>query len=287
MINVIIDAVKDTVVTIPLLFITFLFIEFIEHKMGKNFDEKIKTSGKFGPIAGALLGIVPQCGFSVMGVAFYSQSFITLGTLISIFIATSDEALPILISTPGAENRILPFIGVKIIFAVFFGYAIDIIFKNVDLKINRFHEESSDGCCGDECIYSKFDKKEVIVHSIKRALKIALYIFIITAALNILLYIYPVETFTKIIGKNSVIQIIISSIIGLIPNCAVSVGLIEIYIKGIIGFPAVIAGLASNAGLAMLVLFKEVNKKRNAFFIMIILTACSILSGLILMFLHF
>lgn len=279
--NLFIEALKDTLETLPFLLITFVLIELFEHKFGKSFDDKIKKAGKFGPIIGAFLGILPQCGFSVMAVAFYSQGLVTLGTLISIFIATSDEALPILISTPGAMSKVLPFILTKIIFAILWGYVIDALINRRNMKIETINEESDAGCCNDDCLHKGFDFKDVFYHSAVRTLKIGAYILIITFAINGLFTFANFENL-KTASNNQFLKIIAASIFGLIPNCAVSVGLVEIYLHGAINFGAIIAGLSSNAGMALLVLYKEEKNKLKPFYITGLLLICSIATGIIL-----
>ena len=283
MIAVLSDTFFDTLKMLPFLIITFVVIEIFEHKFGKKYDEKIKSAGRLGPVIGALLGIIPQCGFSVMAVAFYSQGYLSLGTLISIFIATSDEALPVLISTPGAASEILPFIVTKLVLAVIFGYMIDIVLKKRKGSIASIKEEENHGgCCGEECVYTPLNFKNIAYHSLKRAFKIAVYIYIITFAISMLMENKSIETFILSTGSNSIIQPVVSAFIGLIPNCAVSVGFIKLYLMGAIGFASAIAGLSSNAGLALLVLFKEENSKKEAVYITLLLAACSIASGIIL-----
>jgi hypothetical protein len=289
LIELFIEALLDTLKMLPFLLITFIFIEYFEHKLGKKFDDKIMSAGKFGPIIGALLGIIPQCGFSVMAVAFYSESLISLGTMVSVFIATSDEALPILISTPGAIGKVIPLIITKLIFAIIWGYIIDIIFKSRVLRekkspaTDKTATDKKEGC-EDECITASFKIKDIFMHSLKRTLKISLYILVITFGLNILVDYLGIERITKFMYKDSPMQTGVASLLGLIPNCAISIGLVEIYLKGAISFASLVAGLSSNAGLAILVLFKEEKRKLNAVLIMALLFFTSFITGLILHF---
>lgn len=276
------DALIDTLKMIPFLIITFILIELFEHKMGKEFDDKVKNAGKYGPVIGALLGIIPQCGFSVMAVAFYSQGLITTGTLLSIFIATSDEALPVLISSSGAIGKVIPFIGTKVAFAVFWGCVIDMFLRKKVVSLKRIPEQVDDGCCSEECIYKKYDFKDILVHSVKRTMKIASYIYIITLIISGIIEYWGMDVLTGYTYKNSLIQPVLASAIGLIPNCAVSVGLVQLYLYGGITFAGVIAGLSSNAGMGLLVLFKEVKNKMEAVYITFVLFLCGALTGLIL-----
>jgi len=280
--DLLLDALIDSIKMLPFLGVTFLAIEIFEHKFGKTFDEKIKSAGALGPLIGSLLGILPQCGFSVIGVAFFSQGYISLGTLISIFIATSDEALPILISTPSAAGKIIPFIITKAIFAIFWGYTIDLLIKKKPFSINPIEEEPKESCCGENCIDDDFSLKSLILHTLKRSLVITGYVFAITLLINAVLSYKEVNSLLVNSYSNRILQVITASILGLIPNCAVSVGLTEVYLHNAISSAALIAGLSSNAGLALLILFKEVTDKKKLLTIVSILLACSIFTGLIL-----
>ncbi len=277
------DSLMDTVKMIPFLALTFIAIEYFEHKFGKKFADKIKSSGKFGPILGAILGIIPQCGFSIMGVAFYSEGLITLGTLISIFIATSDEALPVLVSNPSTAGKVLPLVMTKLLLAILWGYIIDTALRRKNLKSDvLLSTDNSIEPCEDECINAHFVFADIFKHSLKRTAKIALYIFVINFAIGAAVDYSGFTRFASLTYGNQPLQIGISSIIGLIPNCAISIGLVEVYLNHAIGFPSLVAGLSSNAGLALLVLFKESKRKKDALYLTLLLVACSFLSGIIL-----
>lgn len=276
------EAIIDTLKLLPFLLLTFIAIEYFEHKFGKKFDDKIKNAGKLGPLIGAALGIIPQCGFSVMSVAFYGQGYITLGTLIAVFISTSDEALPILISTPGAAGKILPFIAAKFLFAILWGYIIDFIISRRKKKLNKEIQEVKNENYDDECVDKPLNLMNISYHSLRRTLKIAVYVFVVNLAITLILERTGIQTFSGVTQGSGLIQIAIASIIGLIPNCAVSIGFVQFYLAGAIGFPALIAGLSSNAGLALLILFKEEKNKKNALNITLLLLATSIITGVIL-----
>lgn len=283
--ELLLDSLIDTIKMIPFLALTFIAIEYFEHKFGKKFSEKIKGAGKLGPILGAALGVVPQCGFSVIGVAFYSEGLITLGTIIAIFIATSDEALPVLISNPSTAGEVFPLIAAKFLLAIFWGYIIDIVLKKRIIKKDVLISGNSiTESCEDECINVHFNFKDIFMHSIKRTIKIALYIFVINFAIGAAVNYSGFTRFASLTYGNQPLQIGISSIVGLIPNCAVSIGLVEVYLNHAIGFPGLVAGLSSNAGLALLVLFKESKRKKDALYLTALLVICSFLSGIILYF---
>lgn len=278
------ESVLDTLKMVPFLIVTFTLIEFLEHKYGERFYELIKDTGKYGPVIGALLGIIPQCGFSVVAVAFYGRGYITFGTLLSIFIATSDEAIPILISTPEAVSKVLPFLLSKLVFAIVWGYLFDIILKFRKYNAKNIKLDNHTGCCDDECVYRSFRFKDILRHSSIRTLKIAIYIFLITFGISYILDNTSIQTFNGNVSKNSYLQIGVTSILGLIPNCAISVGLMQTYLLGFISFASVMAGLSSNAGLALLVLFREVKNKIEVILVAGALLMASYFTGLILYF---
>lgn len=270
----------DTLPMIPILIITFIVIEYMEHRFSSSLQEKVRNAGVLGPIIGALIGIIPQCGFSIMAVAFYSKRIISLGTMMAIFIATSDEAIPVLLSMDASRSSILPFIAAKIIIAVVFGYIIDMVVSRVNMRSETAltKEFEEDACkCTDEKVI-KFTN--VLVHSLERTLKVTIYIYILTFLLSLVIEYFGVDALAGSRFSNPYGQIVISSLIGLIPNCAISVGLVKLYAVNAIGFSSVIAGLSSNAGLALIFLFRG-NKKR-AFIITYILLGISLFSGVII-----
>lgn len=283
-----IDGTLDTLKMIPLLLIVFIALEFLEFKYGKELNNKVKLSGKLGPIVGAILGVIPQCGISVLAVGFYSKSLITLGTLISIFIATSDEAIPILLAKPTEVKLVLPLILTKLVLGVILGYLIDFIFG----KSQRFKLKSiSNFNCNYDCCHSHnhshdncdesnhYNKYIVLINSLKKLIKISFYIFIITFILNIIFELKEITSFLDISSNHIVPQILITSLVGLIPNCATSVALVEVFLRNGIVFSSLIAGLSSNAGLGLLILFKNKKNRKPAFNITILLYICAVTSG--------
>lgn len=276
------EALHDTIIALPILIVAFVLIEFIEHKMGKKYDYKIKQAGKFGPIIGAALGIIPQCGFSILGVMFYFQGYITLGTLMAIFLATSDEALPVLISNPQAVDKVIPFIIIKFSVAVLWGYVVDLLIKTKTVEI---HDGDMELAATDECLTEHFDLKEVLLHSFKMSLKIFAYMFIINVVLGYLIETFHIDETVGILSKTSFVQPALVSLVGLIPNCAISVGIIQGFTLGVLSFSSAIAGLSANAGLGLLYLVKESKSKLDAFKIIGLLYLISAITGILLFFL--
>ncbi len=277
------DAIADSLALVPFLFVVFVIIELFEFYFADKIRKFMLSTQKSGPFIGSIIAIIPQCGFSVIASTLYVRKFVTKGTLIAIYLATSDEAIPVLLANPGQYKFILPIILVKLAIAIPAGYLIDWIFKS-DLRGNtdsaEIQEKIEDGCCKHD-VLSK-DKKELIIHPLKHTLNIFLFILVITLILNFFIDENKITDFYQngfLLYK--VIQPIITAFLGLIPNCAVSLAITVMLMKGTISFGAAIAGLMSNAGLGLLVLLRT-NAMKDNFKIIGILLFVSILCGEIL-----
>ena len=244
------ETVLDSIKLLPFLFITYLIMEYIEHKTSEKVRETIKKSGKFGPILGGLVGIFPQCGFSVSATNLYAARVITLGTLISVYLTTSDEMLPILLSKSVPIQTILTILGIKLVIGIITGLLIDFIIRKSrkekeEEKIEEFCEHENCHC-----------EKGILSSAIKHSLNIFIFIFIITFIINCIITLIGEETISNFISQNFIFGPIIAGIIGLIPNCASSVILTELFIEKVISMPILISGVLVNAGVGILVLFK-------------------------------
>lgn len=261
------EAILDTLKLLPFLFISFVIMEFIEHKI--NSKKKLQKINKYGPLAGAVLGLVPQCGFSVLGATLYSAKVITLGTLFAIFLSTSDEMLPILIANQTDIETIIKLLFTKFILGLSFGILVDILYKTkLSNNINGI-------CDNDNC----HCKDGLIKSSIIHTLKIAMFIFVINLILNLVIDVDALSNFTN---DNKILSPILSSIIGLIPNCASSVVITELYLEGAISFGSCISGLLTGSGLGLLILFKQNKNLKENILILTILVVFSSICGIIL-----
>lgn len=259
----------DAIKLIPFLFISFIIMELIEHKLKSK--KKLTKINKFGPLAGAILGLIPQCGFSVVASTMYSARVITLGTLFSIYLSTSDEMLPILIANKSDASIIIKILFIKFILGLFFGILVDIFYRS-KLKNNINNICDNDDChCKDGII------KSSVIHTIK----ILSFIFIINVLLNLII---DKDSLTTFANNNKILSPIISSLIGLIPNCASSVVITELYIRKIIPIGSCIAGLLSGSGLGLLVLFKQNKNMKENITILLTLICFSSICGIILNF---
>lgn len=252
--DVLLDATLDTLKMVPFLLVAFLIIEAVEHHSWKYQSQIMLKIGKGGPALGAVLGCVPQCGFSVMAANLYAGGVLSLGTLLAVFIATSDEAVLILLGHPGYGQEMLQLMLVKVGIGVIAGYVVD-FFTRGHHEDGKYVEEMCQDC---GCKNQHGILKPALYHT----MKIAAFIFICNAVLTLIIELIGMESLTAALLGDSVFQPFIAAIIGLIPNCASSVILTELYIKGAMSFPSVIAGLCTGAGVGLLILFK-INKNRK------------------------
>ena len=273
MLEVIEEALIDSFKLLPFLFITYLVMEYIEHKTSKKSKEVIKKSGKFGPAIGSILGIFPQCGFSVSATNLYAARVITLGTLISVYLSTSDEMLPIFISEAVPVSTIFKILGMKLVIGMIAGFLIDFVLRK------RKEEERIIEICEEEHCHCEHG---IIKSALKHTLNIFLFIFIITLVINGIIEIIGQENLANIVSKNIILGPIVAGIIGLIPNCASSVVLTQLYIEGVLGLGSLMAGLLAGSGVGILVLFRENDDMKDNFRILAILYVSGVAWGIII-----
>ena len=270
--QIIIATILDSLKILPFLFIAFLIIELFEHKLSKKTEKTIKKAGKLGPLIGSLLGAIPQCGFSVLATNLYITRIISLGTLIAIYLSTSDEMLPILIAEKAPASDIILLVLVKVLIGLICGFIIDLIIRKEQPK-KHFEICKHDHC---DCDHS------VVLSSLKHTFKTLIFIFIITFILNASFYYIGEENIKHVFDKTTFFTPFISALIGLIPNCGSSIILTELYVANILPLSSTISGLLANSGVALLVLFKSNKNTKENIKIVSILYIISILSGLLL-----
>lgn len=275
--EIVLDTLFDALKLLPFLFVAFLIMEYIEHKFNEKSKNKISKAGKFGPIFGSLLGAVPQCGFSVMATNLYATRIITVGTLVSIYLSTSDEMLPILISKGAKASVIFEILIIKMIIGMVCGFLIDFILRK---KHNEKDYEIKDFCLEHHCDCNH----GIIKSSVKHTLNIILFIVLVTFLLNTGIHYLGEENIGKLFLKDSVFAPFVSSLIGLIPNCGASVIITELYLSGVISFASCISGLLTGSGVALLVLFKVNKNKKDNVKILLTLYLIGAISGLLIEF---
>ncbi|MCM1195248.1 MAG: arsenic efflux protein [Corallococcus sp.] len=314
--DVVLDALIDSSIAAPFLLAIFLLIEFLE----RNALAKAKTvrllNGKLAPLAAGGIGLIPQCGFSVMATDLYCQNYLKTGTLIAFFVATSDEALPILLTNRNTVGVTWIVILVKIVYAVALGYLINLLDKRDLRKISddivlehderKPHDHShghderaehgednaaqehgqsdatvvhvSDGCCHHE-MTERGGFWNFVKHPLLHTLKIFVYIFVVNAVFGLLLYRFeePIRSFTATLGFA---QSFVTAAIGLVPNCASSVIITGMYAEGVVDFAALLAGLISNSGIALAILFKDKGKLKRNFVILAVMYLVGVAAGI-------
>ena len=277
MLDIILDTIIDGLKLLPFLFIAFLIIELIEHKFNKKTVQIIEKSGRFGPLLGGLLGCFPQCGFSVLATNLYVTRIITLGTLISVYLSTSDEMLPILISRGSNIKTILSILSLKLLIGVISGFIIDFLTrKKQQINVQELCENENCHC-----------EKGILKSSITHTLNTLFFIMLVSFFLNIVMHFGGEEFLSKLFNKNSMFTPFIASLIGLIPNCGSSIIITELYLNKILPFSAVISGLLTGSGVAILVLFKSNKNLKENIKILLIVYLIGVLSGLLIELVNF
>ena len=275
MLEVILDTLLDTIKLIPFLFVAFLLIELIEHKISNKTTNLIKKTGKLGPLFGSLFGLIPQCGFSVLATNLYVTRILSLGTLIAIYLSTSDEMLPILISEKAGLKEIGIILLIKFLVGLIIGFLIDLIYRK---KETKKEEHIHDLCDHDHCHCEEGILKSSIIHTLKTIAFIAGITFI----LNTIMYYIGEEYLKEILSKNTLLAPFISSLIGLIPNCGASIVISELYINHLINLGTTISGLLTGSGVAILVLYKSNKNLKENLTITAIIYGVGVITGLLI-----
>lgn len=272
------DVLKDTLSDgfrlLPFLFLTYLLMEFLEHRAGEAGRTRIGAARTSGPIWGALFGIIPQCGFSAAASGLYCGHVITLGTLMSVFLSTSDEMLPILISSAVGIGRIVRILAVKVIIAMISGLILDLVIH--DARKTPDHSSHHSHIGEPDC------EEHLLISALKHTAEVFFYILLISFLLNLLIALIGEQTLAGLFTGTPVIGEFAAALVGLIPNCASSVVLTELYLSGILSAGAMMAGLLVNAGVGLLVLFRLDHNKKDLFRIISILYALGVFWGLVI-----
>lgn len=264
--EVIIETLVDSLKLLPFLFVVYLIMEFLEHKSNKTTEKLIKKSGKFGPIVGSILGVFPQCGFSVMASNLYVVRIISLGTLIAIYLSTSDEMIPILLSSGSSVTKIIEFILIKIVIGMFAGLIIDLFISKKNKKVQT---EISKICNDEHCHCDE----NIWLSSLKHTINIFVFILIINFVMNTFIYVIGEDKISSFLVGNNFVGPIVSSLVGLIPNCAASVIITELYINNALTFGSALSGLLASSGVGILVLFRiNKNYKENIRILLLVYT---------------
>lgn len=271
--DALLDALLDGAKLIPFLFLTYFAMEWLEHKAGNKVNAFVRKSGKFGPLAGGVLGVVPQCGFSAAASNFYAGRVITLGTLLAIYLSTSDEMLPILISEKAPIGLIIKILLLKMAIGVAVGFLVDLVWRKKLPEQGHIHEL----CEHEHCECEKGILKSALIHTIK----IVVFLILIALALNLVLEFGGEELLESFLSGRAILGPILAGLVGLIPNCGSSVVITKLYLEGALGFGAMLAGLLVNAGVGLLVLFKVNHDRKENLTILGMLYVIGVASGII------
>lgn len=274
MIDVILDTLLDVVKLLPFLFLTYLAMEYLEHKTGDKAETIVKKAGRFGPVIGGALGIVPQCGFSAAASNLYAGRVISLGTLMAIYLSTSDEMLPILISEQASPGVIVKILLAKALIGMTAGMVIDTLLRKRGLEE---HEHIHDICEHEHCHCEKGIFRSALSHTAQ----ITFFILLITFALNLLLNFVGEDVLANLILSKPVVGPILASLVGLIPNCAGSVVITQLYLENVIGIGAAMAGLLTGSGVGLLVLFRVNHNRKENLRILGLLYGIGVLAGVV------
>lgn len=271
-------SVADTLYLIPFLFVTYLVMEWLEHKTGGKTQEAIRHAGAAGPIVGAFLGVVPQCGFSAVAATLWAGRVITLGTLFAVFLSTSDEMLPIFIAEQVPLIVILKILGAKIVVGMVMGFIVDAgmrLARRIDAPLH-IH----DLCERDHC-HCHDGEGGILKSALKHTLQVTVFIFVITIVLNGVLEVVGEDALGEFLSANPVLSVFGSALVGLVPNCAASVVIAQLYVSGVLGSGAMLAGLLVSAGVGLLVLVRTNRHWKQNVAIIVGLYAMGVFWGLI------
>ena len=320
--DALVDACLDTLKLLPFLFLTYLFMEWLEHGAGKRIEGAVARGGRIGPLIGAVLGIVPQCGFSGAAATLYAARVITLGTLVSVFLVTSDEMIPLMVSQAVDPVLIAKILLVKLAVGMACGFLLDMVLArtgrlHVGLGSRRRHkghhghdihalcEEEGCECCDEKCPEHGAAVPEaglqpgeqdaegegegegkghhvhgIVLPALKHSVNVSVFILVITLLLNLVVEM-GLEDALASATTVPYLSELVAAVFGLIPNCAVSVGLTQLYLEGMLGGGALMAGLAVNAGIGLVVLFRTNRDFNENLKIMGVLLVAGVLAGVL------
>lgn len=311
-------SISDTLYLIPFLFVTYLAMEWLEHRTAGKTQEAIQRAGAAGPIVGAVLGAVPQCGFSAAAATLYAGRVITLGTVFAVFLSTSDEMLPIFLAEQVPLDTILKILGVKIVVGMVMGFIVDAVLRiaqrdKQNLRIHELCERDQCHCTSDcatcennpELVYEHHDDcasgcthehhhhdhahdhdhshgwKGILKSALIHTAQVTVFVFVITVVLNGVLEVVGEDALAGFLGANPVLSVLASALVGLVPNCAASVVIAQLYVEGVLGAGAMLGGLLVSAGVGLLVLLRTNRHLKENLAIVGILYVTGVVWGLV------
>lgn len=272
--DILLDSVMDSMKIFPFLLITYILMEYLEHKAGKKAKMIVQRAGRLGPLFGGIFGIIPQCGFSAAASNLYAGRVITAGTLAAIFLSTSDEMLPIMISKRIPAKVVLGILFSKVLIAVAAGILIDAVIYRKECIRGR-ESDISHLCEHEHC----HCEKGIFRSAFKHSLQILFFIFCMNLLLNCVISVIGEEQLAAFAAKGSIVGIFLAALVGLIPNCAASVVITELYLGQIISTGAMMAGLLAGSGVGILVLFRMNRHLKENLIIMAVIYVVGVAAG--------
>ncbi len=299
--DVVLDALLDTLKLLPLLLAAHVVIEVFEYTAASKIQVNKVLKSRLAPLIGTGLGVIPQCGFSVVATNLYARRAINLGTLLAVYIATSDEAVPILLSDPASAIKLLPLLGIKIVMALSAGYGINLLLRKRTLSdvrdlpveygchghaLTHTDEETAADCADatepePAATKRRFDWRAFVLHPVLHTLTVAAYILIVNFLFGTAVYYIREERLLEFMGSIRYLQPVLAALVGLIPNCASSVAITRMFALGGLNLGAAVAGLAVNAGLGFAVLFKENKHIKENILIVVGLYVFAVAAGML------
>lgn len=274
MLHIIEHSVLDSLKLVPFLFLTYLVMEYLEHKAGDKTQKVIGKAGKCGPLLGGVLGAAPQCGFSTAASNLYAGRVISIGTLLAVYLSTSDEMLPILISAKAEPALIVKILVLKVLIGMAAGFLVDFLFAGKQKEHHHIHEMCEEQNCHCE--------EGILRSAINHTVRITFFILLITFALNLVMHYVGEDALASLLRDHGIVGPILSGLVGLIPNCASSVVITQLYLEGAMSFGTMMAGLLVGAGVGVLVLCRVNHNRKENLQIIGLLYLIGVVSGIIL-----
>lgn len=271
-------ALEDAVKLLPFLFLTYLGMEYLENRAGRKTVAMLYGTGKMGPIVGAVLGIVPQCGFSAAAANLYAGGIITVGTMVAVFLSTSDEMLPILISGRVDVKEILFIVGAKVFVGIVAGFLVDYVIRRMNngkqkgLHIREICEREHCHC----------DQGGILKPALVHSANTIIFVFVVLLGIDVIAELIGMEQLVEMVASYPVLSIFLVGLIGLIPNCAISVAITTFYLEGVLSIGSMFAGLLACAGVGIVILFRMNQSLKKNIMIVSGIYAISVLSGILL-----
>ncbi|MBQ8432415.1 MAG: arsenic efflux protein [Clostridia bacterium] len=278
--EVVTDALLDTLKLLPFLFLSYLLMEFLEHKSGDASKTWLRRSGKIGPVIGGALGILPQCGFSAAASGLYTGRMITTGTLLAVYLSTSDEMLPILISEGAPFSFILKILGTKLLIGIAAGVTVDLVAAAIRRRRSSPAPEPQieELCEREGCQCSE----RFWVSALRHTLRISLFLLLFSLVLGAVIFAVGEEHLAELILDRPILSNFLAAVVGLIPNCVSSVLLTKLHLDGILSVGAMLSGLLVNAGVALALLFRNNRPLKDSFRILLLLFSIGLLCGILI-----